>query len=153
MLWQNLTTGTGVVNTQNRVWLRVLGPHLTLFRQMGPLLSPDPTGPLPQSEPPSPCPRIVWRCPVRHAFPRAGPGDPWSPSGAVPVPSLPETAWQKGVPQSDLRLCWRSSHWLQPSRGSSRVIESPKQPPTLPPPPPLPNPPRTVDQKSPQIMT
>lgn len=151
MLWQNLTTGTGVVNAQNRVRLRVLSPHLTLFRLMGPLLSPDPTGPLPQSEPPSPCPRIVWRCPVHHAFPRAGPGDPWSPSGAVPVPSLPETAWQKGVPQSGLRLCWRSSHLtaaLQRVKQSHRKPQAASHSTSSPP-----RAPRTVDQKSPQIMT
>lgn len=29
MLLQNLTTGTGVVNAQNRIWLRVLSPHPT----------------------------------------------------------------------------------------------------------------------------
>lgn len=57
------------------------------------LFVPQPL-PLPQSEPPSPCPRIVSHCPIHHASLRAGPGDPGSLSGAVPVPSSPETAWQ-----------------------------------------------------------
>lgn len=140
---QNMAQGT-----QSPSHLR----HLTLFRQMGPILSPDPTGPLPQSEPPSPCPRIVWRCPVHHAFPRAGPGDLWSPSGAVPVPSLPETAWQEGVPQTDLGLCWCSSHLtahLQMLKQSHlKPQEASHSPPSL-----SPRPHRTVDQKSQQIMT